>query len=165
MDRITLNEFIEDIRESRSILSDGYQLGLIIDESNGESSRLSSTVSEIGRRTSSVSLGIDDLLSPSKAAKTIAASNGGETLVLLKADKPLLPEHYKHLQALVSSHSLEEWRNNGTQREMVKFSDESRFVLMLSREVFEAALKRFPPLPGILGASFSLDNVREQEVA
>lgn len=165
MERITLDEFIEDIREGRAILRDGYELGLIIDESDGRSNRLERTESEIAKRTSSVSLAIDDLLAPSKAAKKIAGTNGGETLVLLKADRPLLPEHYKHLQSLVSHHALEEWHNNATEREMVRFNERSRFVLVLSRGVLEGALKSFAPLRGILGISFSLDDAREKEVA
>lgn len=165
MERITLDEFIEDIRESRAILRDGYELGLIIDESDGRSDRADRTLSEIAKRTPSVSLAIDDLLAPSTAAKKIAETNGGKTLVLVKADKPLCPEHYQHLQSLVSHHALEEWHNNATEREMIRFNEGSRFVLALSRGALEGALKSFPPLRGILGVSLSLDDAREKEVA
>lgn len=165
MGSITLDELIADIREGQPILRDGHELGLIIDESNGLSDRLARAVSQIAKRTSSVSIMLDELLQPSEAAKAIAGANGGDTLVLLKADKPLGPEHYKHLQSLVAHHALEEWRNNGTEREMVRFDERSRFVLLLSREVFDAALTSFAPLPGILGVSLSLDDAREEEVA
>lgn len=165
MERITLNEFIEDLKESRPILSDGLLLGLIIDESNGETELLSNAVLEIERRTSCVSVPIDALSRPSETANAIAAANGGDTLVLLHADRPLLPEDYKQLNSLVSQHALEEWHNNGSERNMVRFHDASRFVLVLTREVFETTLKRFPPIPGILGASLSLDTVFKMEVA
>lgn len=165
MEKITINEFIEDLKESRPILSDGLLLGLIIDESNGETRLLSNTVSEIGRCTPCVSLPIDELCRPSRAVNAIAAANNGATLVLLHADRLLVPEDYKNLNSLVSHHALEEWHNNGTERNMVRFHAGSRFVLVLTREVFEATLKRFPPIPGLLGASLSLDTVCEKEVA
>lgn len=164
MERITLEEFISDIQEDQSALRDGHELGLIIDESDGGSDRLARTMSAIAEQAPSVLLSIDELLSPSRAKETVSSVNGGDTLVLVHASEPLLPKHYARLQGLVNFHALEEWRNNGTEREIVRFGDGSRFVLVLSRKLFEETLREYPQLRGILGISLSLDDARERGV-
>ena len=79
MERITLEEFISDIQEDQSVLRDGHELGLIIDESNGGSDRLARTMSAIAEQelipeawggdtitvqmAAQQNLGVDDLLS------------------------------------------------------------------------------------------------------
>jgi hypothetical protein len=45
----------------------------------------------------------------------------------------------------------------------VQFIEQTRFVLVLSREAFEQTIKTYPPIRGILGACLSLDDVREKE--
>ena len=117
---------------------------------------------EVAQRTPTTTLSIEELLKPSRAKDLVSAVNDGNTLVLLHADTAILPHHYKHLRDLVSYHSLEEWRDNGSVRGMVRFHQGSRFVLVLSRQMFTQALREFPPLPEILGISLSLDSTRAQ---
>ena len=164
MDRITLHEFIDDIRESRPILRDGHELGLIIDESNGHFRHVDETVSEIAKRTPTVLLQIDEMLHATHIAKVISATNGGEALVLLRVEKPLRKEHYAALQSLVSYHALEEWKNNGTVREEVPLSATSRFILVIGRDALEEMLRTFTPIRDILGLSLSIDGDRTRGV-
>ena len=148
---------------ARRSLSD-QDAAVDIDESDGGSDCLARTMSAIAEQAPSVSLSIDELLSPSRAKETVSSVNGGDTLVLVHATEPLLPKHYARLQGLVNYHALEEWRNNGTEREIVRFGDGSRFVLVLSRKLFEETLREYPQLRGILGISMSLDDARKREV-
>jgi hypothetical protein len=163
MERISFEEFITDVKEHQSALHDGHDLGLIIDESNGSTDRVSRAVQAMSKQAPTIFFPVDALLKPSKIKAAISAVNGGEAVVFLKADVPLTTSHYAHLQGLVTSHALEEWHNQGTEREMVKFADQSRFVLVVSRNVFQEALKTFPPIWEILGVSLSLDDARDVE--
>lgn len=165
MDRITLEEFIADIREDQPVLRDGHELGLIIDETNGQGDRLARYIAQIGAHAPSISVDIDDLLNPSEVLKTISRQNQGDALVLIQTGQPIFPQHYKALQSLVAYHALEEWKKGGTERDMVRFVEQTRFVLVLSREAFEQTMKSYPPIRGILGACLSLDDAREMEVA
>jgi hypothetical protein len=163
MDRMTLEEFIADIREDQPVLRDGHELGLIIDETNGESDRLARYLAKIGMLAPSVTVGINDLLQPAEVFNAISRRNNGDTLVLIQTEQPMYPQHYKALQSLVAYHALEEWKDGGNERGMVQFIEQTRFVLVLSREAFEQTIKTYPPIRGILGACLSLDDVREKE--
>lgn len=163
MHRATLAEFISDVREDEAVLRDGHELGLIVDETNGKSDRLSRYLIKIGELASSVSVGVDDLLKPAEFSRAISQQNNGDTLVLIQIDQPFCPQHYKALQSLVNDHALEEWKNGGSERDTVRFEEQTRFILVLSRETFEQTLKTFPPIRGILGACLSLDDERERE--
>ena len=163
MHRATLEEFISDVREDEAVLRDGHELGLIVDETNGVSDRLARFLVKIGDFAPSISVDVDDLLKPAEFSRTISQKNNGDTLVLIQIDQPFCPQHYKALQSLVNDHALEEWKNGGTERDAVRFEEQTRFVLVLSRVTFEHTLKTFPPIRGILGACLSLDDVRERE--
>lgn len=163
MHRATLAEFISDVREDEAVLRDGHELGLIVDETNGVSDRLARFLVKIGDFAPSISVGVDDLLKPAEFSRAISQQNNGDTLVLIQIDQPFCPQHYKALQSLVNDHALEEWKNGGSERDTVRFEEQTRFILVLSRETFEQTLKTFPPIRGILGACLSLDDERERE--
>jgi len=161
MEKISYEEFITYMYGEQSPFRDGYDLGLIIDESNGLTDRVDRAVQEMSKEIPTLSLPIDALLKPSELQEKISAANREETLVFLTTNEALTTSHYEQLQSLVSIHALEAWRNQGTEREMVRFLDTNRFVLVVSRNVFEDALKTFPPIWNILGASLSLDDARD----
>ena len=164
MDRITVNEFLEEVRSHVPILRDGHELGLIIDDSPEDSGRLKRLLGAIEARAASISCDLDVVSDPEKLKALIDGVNGGDTVVLLHAKEALLPRHYAALQSLVNYHALERWSGDGTQRSIVPFHEASRFGLVTPREALEKSWSEFPPLRGIIGAALSCDVDREEAV-
>jgi hypothetical protein len=164
MNRITLAEFIEEVRGDVSVLRDGHEFGLLIDESNGAGQNMPRILEELAKQSASVALSLDALDDPKQAAQTIAQVNNGEALVLLHIDRLLKPKSYAHLRALVNYHALERWTENETVREMVPFLDKSRFVLVISRDVLEETVNVFSPFWEMIGTTMAIDTVLKEVV-
>lgn len=164
MDRITVNEFLEEVRNNVPLLKEGHELGLIIDDSPEDSSRLARLLGALKASAASVSCDIDLVSDPERLKSLTAGTNGGDTVVLLHSRDPLLPRHYAALQSLVKYHSVDVWSRDGTSRSTVPFDEASRFVLVMSREALERSWSEFAPLKGIIGAVLSCDAEREEVV-
>ena len=164
MERITLEEFIEEMRADIPVLRDGHELGLIVNDREDIPELFESTLQQLAQETASITLSGDDLFDPVGLKRAIDSVNGGDAVVVIKADYPLAPKHYHALRTLVSDHALERWINGGTEREMVHFKKRSRFVLVLSRDALEVTTKRFPPFWEMIGSTFSCDGARKEVV-
>ena len=164
MDRITVNEFIEEVQGDYSPLKDGHDLGLIIDDTGGDPSALRGLLSTIASRTSCHQVGIDELTDPLALKDALTRSGVREGLVLVQADTPLLPKHHEALQSLVYHHALEAWDYRHTACEKVSFEGGQRFVLVMPRQALEESWATYPLLKGILGVTISCDSARKEAV-
>ncbi len=164
MDRITVNEFIEEVKRDCSPLKDGHDLGLIIDDTKGDSALMQALLSLIATRATCFDARIEDLDDPASLQEKLSGSDREETLILVHADAPLQPRHHAALQSLVYHHALEESNYRRTSRRQVSFGEQQRFVLVISREALESSWATYPLLKGILGTTLSCDGARKEDV-
>lgn len=164
MDRITVNEFIEEVKNDHSPLKEGHDLGLIIDDSKGDPSLIKNLLSTIAARATCVTVDIEELRDPLGLKGALKGSGVEDPLVFVHVNEPLLPRHHEALQSLVYHHALEAWDYRHTAGELVSFPEASRFVLVISRGALEASWKAYPSLKGILGATISCDAARKEGV-
>lgn len=162
MDRITINEFIEEVQNDHSLLKDGHDIGLIIDDSGGDPAVLQKLLSAIAARTSCHRVGIDDLTDPLGLKDGLARSGLKDGLVLIQTDSHLLPKHHEALQSLVYHHALEASNYLHSSSKRVSFEEGQRFVLVIPREALEKSWATFPLLKGILGTTISCDSTQKE---
>jgi len=164
MDRITVNEFIEEVRNDSSPLKDGHDLGLIIDDTNGDSSAMQGLLATLKSRARCCETQIEELGDPLALQNKLAQLNGEEALVLVHAESALLPRHHAALQSLVHNHALEAANYRATSSKQVLFGERHRFVLVISRQALEKSWGSYPLLKGILGVTISCDGIRKEGV-
>ena len=156
MDRITVNEFIEEVRNDSSPLKDGHDLGLIIDDTNGDSSAMQGLLATLKSRARCCETQIEELSDPLALHDKLSQLNSEEALVLIHADSALLPRHHAALQSLVHTHALETANYRPTSSAQVLFGERHRFVLVISRQALEKSWGTYPLLKGIVRSRMAL---------
>jgi hypothetical protein len=164
MDRITVNEFIEELRNDYSPLKDGHDLGLIIDDTNGDSLAMKRLLATLKSRATCCETQIEELSDPLALQNKLSQLNSEEVLVLVHADSALLPRHHAALQSLVHNNALQAWNYQATSGHRVSFGERCRFVLVISRQALETSWGTHPLLKGIVGATISCDGTRKEAV-
>lgn len=164
MDRITIDEFIEEVRYDHSALKDGHDLGLIIDDVAEDAALFERLVAMVRAKAAAVVVGVDALLTPEALERAVASCGNGEAMVLVRATAKLTPQHYAALRSLVYHHGLMSWNQAGTQGVMVSFPSGVRFVLVVPRDALEQSWSEYPQLAGILGVTLSCDSARKEDV-
>ena len=164
MDRITVHEFIEEVRQDHSPLKEGHDLGLVIDDTAGDHGLMKQMLSAIATQASCVVVNIEDLCDPHALNGALDRAGVAAPLVLVHADERLLPRHHAALQSLVYHHALQATDYRHTVSEQVALPPESRFVLVMPRKELEQSWATYPLLKGILGATISCDASRKEGV-
>ena len=157
MDRITVNEFIDEVKSDLSPLGNGHDLGLIIDEFATDRAALTTVLKAIARKATSVSIAAEHLTSPLPLKRALERVNGGDVLVLIHADRQLSPGQHAALMSLVEDHALRQWNQQNSWATRVSFPEKSRFVLVTSRQSLEESWSRYPSLKRIIGVTMSCD--------
>lgn len=164
MDRITVNEFVEEVKNDHSLLKDGHDIGLIVDDTHGDDSVMEKLLSAIAAQATCVTVGIEELTKPLALKEVLGRSGVKDPLVLVRAHEPLLPRHHEALQSLVYHHALQASDYRHTSSERVSFPEASRFVLVIPRGALETSWATYPLLKGILGTTISCDAGRKEAV-